>query len=195
RTDSDPGAGKSAMPRPHHAGTKVSIRECADGPTARRGDARDRRPSRLVNRNGGVRQPSSASSTSRPRGEYSMIPTDSGGSRRLRGRLKARKRDSRVSGARDHPAGGVKAAHRTSGPLRGGPGNQVWAQQDSNLRPRDYESPALTAELWARKWESGGVRNDAGGCKPAGIPAPASSIRNVLRPVGSRRQAHSPRAP
>jgi hypothetical protein len=22
-----------------------------------------------------------------------------------------------------------------------------WAQQDSNLRPRDYESPALTAEL------------------------------------------------
>ena len=25
-----------------------------------------------------------------------------------------------------------------------------WAQQDLNLRPRDYESPALTAELWAR---------------------------------------------
>jgi hypothetical protein len=25
-----------------------------------------------------------------------------------------------------------------------------WAHQDSNLGPRDYESPALTAELWAR---------------------------------------------
>jgi hypothetical protein len=25
-----------------------------------------------------------------------------------------------------------------------------WAQQDSNLQPRDYESPALTVELWAR---------------------------------------------
>ncbi len=25
-----------------------------------------------------------------------------------------------------------------------------WAQQDLNLRPSDYESPALTAELWAR---------------------------------------------
>ena len=26
-----------------------------------------------------------------------------------------------------------------------------WARQDSNLRPRDYESPALTAELRARE--------------------------------------------
>ena len=25
-----------------------------------------------------------------------------------------------------------------------------WAQKGSNLRPSDYESPALTAELWAR---------------------------------------------
>lgn len=25
-----------------------------------------------------------------------------------------------------------------------------WVQQDSNPRPRDYESPALTAELWTR---------------------------------------------
>jgi hypothetical protein len=25
-----------------------------------------------------------------------------------------------------------------------------WAQQDLNLRPSDYESPALTTELWAR---------------------------------------------
>ena len=25
-----------------------------------------------------------------------------------------------------------------------------WAQQDLNLRPSDYESPALTPELWAR---------------------------------------------
>jgi hypothetical protein len=28
-----------------------------------------------------------------------------------------------------------------------------WAQQDLNLRPSDYESPALTTELWARKTE------------------------------------------
>jgi hypothetical protein len=26
----------------------------------------------------------------------------------------------------------------------------LWAQQDLNLRPTDYESAALTAELWAR---------------------------------------------
>ena len=26
-----------------------------------------------------------------------------------------------------------------------------WARQDSNLGPRDYESPALTAELQARR--------------------------------------------
>jgi hypothetical protein len=26
----------------------------------------------------------------------------------------------------------------------------IWARQDSNLGPRDYESPALTAELQAR---------------------------------------------
>jgi hypothetical protein len=26
-----------------------------------------------------------------------------------------------------------------------------WAQQDLNLRPSDYESPALTTELWARR--------------------------------------------
>jgi hypothetical protein len=28
--------------------------------------------------------------------------------------------------------------------------SEVWARQDSNLGPRDYESPALTAELQAR---------------------------------------------
>src|SRR5579884_1062421 len=27
--------------------------------------------------------------------------------------------------------------------------NYKWAQQGSNLRPRSYELPALTAELWA----------------------------------------------
>ncbi len=27
---------------------------------------------------------------------------------------------------------------------------KAWARQDSNLGPRDYESPALTAELQAR---------------------------------------------
>ncbi len=29
-------------------------------------------------------------------------------------------------------------------------GRAKWARQDSNLGPRDYESPALTAELQAR---------------------------------------------
>jgi hypothetical protein len=29
-------------------------------------------------------------------------------------------------------------------------GQKKWARQDSNLGPRDYESPALTAELQAR---------------------------------------------
>gem|GEM_PF-6740313 len=28
--------------------------------------------------------------------------------------------------------------------------NQWWAHQDSNLEPTDYESAALTVELWAR---------------------------------------------
>ena len=28
--------------------------------------------------------------------------------------------------------------------------SEGWARQDSNLGPRDYESPALTAELQAR---------------------------------------------
>ena len=36
-------------------------------------------------------------------------------------------------------------------PGRGGPESfRGWARQDSNLGPRDYESPALTAELQAR---------------------------------------------
>ncbi len=30
-----------------------------------------------------------------------------------------------------------------------------WAQQDSNLQPRDYESPALTVELWAQALPTG----------------------------------------
>ncbi len=30
-------------------------------------------------------------------------------------------------------------------------GKLWWAHQDSNLGPTDYESAALTAELWARK--------------------------------------------
>jgi hypothetical protein len=35
-------------------------------------------------------------------------------------------------------------------PGRGGPESfRGWARQDSNLGPRDYESPALTAELQA----------------------------------------------
>jgi hypothetical protein len=34
-----------------------------------------------------------------------------------------------------------------SGIRQSGTGNQNWAHQDSNLGPRDYESPALTAEL------------------------------------------------
>ncbi len=35
----------------------------------------------------------------------------------------------------------------------------TWAQQDSNLRPTDYESAALTAELWARWRRRSGRRS------------------------------------
>ena len=36
--------------------------------------------------------------------------------------------------------------------LEGGEGGLIWwAQRDLNPRPSDYESPALTAELWARE--------------------------------------------
>ena len=42
-------------------------------------------------------------------------------------------------------------------------GRAKWARQDSNLGPRDYESPALTAELQARfswvKISTNGIRN------------------------------------
>ena len=55
------------------------------------------------------------------------------------------------------------------GPVRGtgaGAGGGLWARQESNLRPKDYESPALTTELRAHRtdrpaeilleWRSGG---------------------------------------
>src|SRR5436189_5856701 len=32
--------------------------------------------------------------------------------------------------------------------------NEIWARQDSNLGPRDYESPALTAELQAHVFQA-----------------------------------------
>jgi hypothetical protein len=35
--------------------------------------------------------------------------------------------------------------------------SEGWARQDSNLGPRDYESPALTAELQARLLMKNGV--------------------------------------
>ena len=48
-----------------------------------------------------------------------------------------------------------------------------WAQQDLNLRPSDYESPALTTELWALDkenrtlktvtWQGWLVRQDGAG--------------------------------
>ena len=34
-----------------------------------------------------------------------------------------------------------------------------WAQSDSNQQPRDYESPALTIELWARPADFAGYRS------------------------------------
>ena len=40
-----------------------------------------------------------------------------------------------------------------------------WAQQDLNLRPSDYESPALTTELWALSGRSG--QNVAGVAAPS----------------------------
>jgi hypothetical protein len=46
------------------------------------------------------------------------------------------------------------AEHASVSPIRTKPSpcfaqNESWARQDSNLGPRDYESPALTAELQA----------------------------------------------
>src|SRR3990172_9204476 len=41
------------------------------------------------------------------------------------------------------------------------PRDSWWAHQDSNLGPTDYESAALTAELWAR---------------PSGLSCPAKSV-------------------
>ena len=35
-----------------------------------------------------------------------------------------------------------------------------WARQESNLQPRDYESPALTIELRARRQKNGGEGGD-----------------------------------
>ncbi len=37
-----------------------------------------------------------------------------------------------------------------------------WARQESNLRPSDYESPALTIELRARGWNLAAAANDEG---------------------------------
>jgi hypothetical protein len=46
----------------------------------------------------------------------------------------------------------LRARMRLPDERRGGSpeGLRGWARQDSNLGPRDYESPALTAELQAR---------------------------------------------
>jgi hypothetical protein len=48
---------------------------------------------------------------------------------------------------RDQQAGLVRLAGISQ---RVGAGQVPWARQGSNLRPRDYESPALTTELLAR---------------------------------------------
>src|SRR5713226_9180441 len=38
-----------------------------------------------------------------------------------------------------------------------------WAQQDLNLRPSDYESPALTTELWAQSRPPTSILRPGGG--------------------------------
>ena len=47
------------------------------------------------------------------------------------------------------PFAGTSAAHVSPSPSESRAGG-VWAGQESNLRPMDYESTALTAELPAR---------------------------------------------
>lgn len=37
-------------------------------------------------------------------------------------------------------------------------GREWWAHQDLNLEPTDYESAALTVELWARETQSSTIR-------------------------------------
>src|SRR5690606_25714298 len=62
---------------------------------------------------------------------------------------------------------------RTSTPS----GREIWwAHQDSNLEPRDYESPALTVELYARRrghyrhsGGSGGAGPATWSCRPAAL--------------------------
>jgi hypothetical protein len=52
-----------------------------------------------------------------------------------------------------YPRSGKRNAHSKKGPETAQKKSELlqvwWAQQDLNLRPSDYESPALTAELWA----------------------------------------------
>src|SRR5690606_41261213 len=51
----------------------------------------------------------------------------------------------------------------------------VWAHQDSNLEPKDYESSALTIELWARTrelWRKQNAPRSAGGASVAARAPP-----------------------
>jgi hypothetical protein len=45
-----------------------------------------------------------------------------------------------------------------------------WAHQDLNLEPTDYESAALTVELWARKAQSSTEQTSYLGPQPAQLP-------------------------
>jgi hypothetical protein len=76
-----------------------------------------------------------------------------------------------------------------------------WAQRDLNPRPSDYESPALTAELWAHGFELQGFRmNRKQGwlgfdtlyaAKSPVSNFPTRSIREILRPSKNQGQAYS----
>ena len=89
---------------------------------------------------------------------------------------------------------GSSTARRSSSPTATG---MKWARQDSNLGPRDYESPALTAELRARQGVSvaldpGETRGAAvtGRGRPSGRAPGTARARAGCR---RRRRSRSPR--
>src|ERR1700693_134332 len=55
-----------------------------------------------------------------------------------------------------------------------------WARKDSNLRPRDYESPALTAVLQARRRASAILTQRPATATLSGLLAPAATPPSAL---------------
>ena len=65
-----------------------------------------------------------------------------------------------------------------------------WAHQDSNLEPQDYESFALTIELWARKESSGNVLSPEPRCQRLTPPAGRTAFRTPPSSGARLRRTH-----